>query len=236
MFLKISKLAKMMKAANKAGTLRIGCDPETMGYRGYYISGSWWCVHLSIEGIHKDIKAEIVRYLGDMPEGGEEYQINNGMAQGCVYGALDMYLPKWEVNTRNGYYWTRYMITCTHDIRIYQDPDTQRMIGMDEDLLTLLDDSATTSCNLSRPRLSNRGTLIWSDDDTTLELYPMDISSTRFVEYMKYCDLLEMDETEPTAGRARFEEDEDPEDEEPEEEEPGENNGLNILPPAPDPE
>ena len=205
MFIKISALIRRMKLADKMGTLHIGADPDDTEYRGYYISGSWWTVHISTEEIPKDIKAEIVRYLGELPQGGHEYQLEKGYAQSCIYGAIDCFLPKWEVNAETQYRPTRYMLSSDRDVRIFQNPENLAITGMDSDALALLGDAVDQNGDSIIPRLTGRGTLIWSDTDTILELYPIDVSRTKFAEYMKGLDLIQEDETEPQFGKIKEE-------------------------------
>lgn len=201
MFIKISALQRKMKEANKVGSLRIGCDPGEKTYCGYYIAGSWWCVHIGQDSIPNEIKGEIVKYVGELPGEEREYQILNGYAQGCIYGSVDNYLPEWWAKASKTCRKTRYILgdpyLDEHFVRVYQDPVTMKILGVDERFHNLIDlKNEESEVNPFKPVLTNRDTLIWSDSDTYLEIYPTDISRTKFAEYMKGKDLSEPDNPE----------------------------------------
>ncbi len=246
MFIKLSTLARMMKKADKAGTLRIGCDTDDKGYGGYYIEGTYWCVHILWDECPKEIKAEIVKYLGDMPKGGEEWQLQKGYAQGCTYGAVNCYLPEIQAKCKGMVMRTRYLIEDSDIyVRVYQGSRSGEIFGVNEKFLEILDKDADSDFDFYAPEKSQRGSLIWSDDDTIVEIRPFELKNTMFADFTAGIDLTLPDnppqeitdkkekgeESNAMYGKLPPEMLQDPEDEE-----PGENSRLNILPPAPDPE
>ena len=213
MFIKISTLARMMKKADKAGILRIGCDPDGIDYGGYYIGGACWCIHFIQEDCPKEVKAEIIRYTGEMPKGGEECLMQKGYAQLCQYGVVGCFLPEYDATAENSCVLTRYTINQgTVAARVYQDQNGD-VIGVDERFLELIDQSNEVSgVNVEDARISKRGSMIWSDDDTILEIWPEDLKNTNFAKFTKGIDLTLPDPSpnEPTDTKEASDKPRDP--------------------------
>lgn len=112
MIFKISALQKLMERAYKNGLLIIGRDEYTEnGSAGYYISnGQTWIVWNDEKLAPNCLKAAIVNYLGDLPEYGQEYDIEKSK-KGQVQSRVPD--PKYNLRKRFGlcHSWARWEIT-----------------------------------------------------------------------------------------------------------------------------
>ena len=112
MIFKIAALQKLMEKAYKNGLLIIGRDEYTeTGSAGYYISnGQTWIVWNDEKLAPNSLKAAIVNYLGDLPEYGQEYDIEKSKKGQVQSRATD---PKYNLRKRFGlcHSWARWEIT-----------------------------------------------------------------------------------------------------------------------------
>lgn len=92
MFLKLSKLKKLMKQTYKTCGLIVGHregSPVKQQYESYYISSGWWILEYKADLMPKELKAAVIELAGELPGPGEQLV------------AVDGEVPQYEIVSDN---------------------------------------------------------------------------------------------------------------------------------------
>ena len=140
MFLKISELKKLMKAAYKNGTLIIGNAPLAgKDSEGLIIAGGYWA--FGIEYVHapKELKAAVMELGGEIPYDGHCYRaLSEGNQEHIGFTEHSNPATLFK-NCTYDLTITKVVIHFLNSVRLLQNEADGHIIGINNDIIKLID-------------------------------------------------------------------------------------------------
>lgn len=177
MFLKLSKLKKLMKESYKTCGLWVGHRAAVAGVceESYYISGGWWLIDFHAEYMPKEVKAAVIELSGDLPEVGKLFVARNKEAPQYEFESPAFYAKEISQKPSLKYEVTNLSEdTSTHSYRyLYCDIGPIRLV--ENSIVELIDigavDTTTGECYPVGPYCEAEGdrrNIVWKNNTTIL--------------------------------------------------------------------
>lgn len=175
MFVKISELKKLMKAAYKNGSLIIGNVPLN-GDEGLIIAGGYWAFGIEYDHAPKELKAAVMELGGEIPYDGQCYRALSEGNQVHI-GFTDHTNPATLFkNCTYDLTITKVVIQFLNNVRLLQNEADGHIIGINNDILKLIDlksiDYDAGEYEPLGPKTSAHNVVCWGNNICYLAVWP----------------------------------------------------------------
>lgn len=134
MFVNSGKLKKLMKEAWKTSGLYVGRDGDLVSIRGPY-----WQIDVHKELLKKADLAAIVELAGELPQPGEAVTAWKGTENAETEYEKSIIQAIFTEEKMTRFFITRASYGCGKAARVLQQPETQKCVLLNEDILELVD-------------------------------------------------------------------------------------------------
>lgn len=177
MFVKISELKKLMKAAYKTGSLIIGNAPLTgKDSEGLIIAGGYWAFGIEYDYAPKELKAAVMELGGEIPFDGHCYRaLSEGNQEHLGFTEHSNPAALFKSSTYDLTI-TKVVINFLNSARLLQNESDGHIIGINNDILKLIDlksiDYDAGEYELLGPKTSANNVVCWGNNICYLAVWP----------------------------------------------------------------